>query len=295
MRVEALERGAGAIGPRDYIPAPPFVTSTSTGEFMRYSTCNATDLMHPRFAEICDLLNHPFGWHRKLWEWVFVVHHLLSSGVVAPGSRGLGFGVGEERLPALFASLGAQVMATDAPHDIGAAAGWIETGQHLSSLSRIRYTDLVDGEVFDANVAFRTCDMNDIPSDLVGFDFNWSSCCFEHLGSLEAGCDFILRAVDTLRPGGIAVHTTELNLSSNDETVVAGDTVIYRIRDIKELIRRLRDRGHDASPFVLGPTAQYWDHYVDTPPYQGGVHLKLLLENWVCTSVGIVVRRGPEP
>jgi hypothetical protein len=291
-RISGLEEAAGAIGPRRYVAQREFVRPTSPGEFMPYSTCNATDVMHPRFAEISDALHLEFGWSRKLWEWVFITHHLLTSGVVVPGSRGLVFGVGEERLPAFFAGLGANVVATDAPRDVGESSGWIETGQHVSSLETIRYTDIVDGDIFDSHVSYRTCDMREIPSDLVDFDFNWSSCCFEHLGSLDAGIDFVLRAVETLRPGGVAVHTTELNLSSNDETVTHGDTVIYRLRDIEALIRALRERGHEVTPFRLGPTDQYWDHYVDVPPYRGGVHLKLLLEGYVCTSVGIVVRRG---
>ena len=178
--------------------------------------------------------------------------------LVQPGSRGLVFGVGSERLPALFASLGANIVATDAPTEVGEADGWAETGQHFSSLAQIRYPEIVAGEVFDANVSYRTCDMRDIPAELSGFDFNWSSCCFEHLGSLDAGMDFVIAAVEnTLRSGGIAVHTTEFNLTSNEHTVTEGPTVIYRRRDIDELVRRLRDRGahregvHRRAPFAL--------------------------------------------
>jgi hypothetical protein len=291
-RVQALEAQLGAAEDHFYLPIAN-VEPTSSETFMRYSTCSAADVLHQRYAEICAMLQHPCDWHRKLWEWVFIVHHLVESGVVAPGSRGLVFGVGTERLPALFASLGATIVATDAPGDVGESQGWIETGQHVGSLERIRYPEIVDGAVFDANVSFATCDMRDIPPDLTGFDFNWSSCCFEHLGSLGGGMDFVVNAVEkTLRPGGIAVHTTEFNLSSNDHTVTQGATVIYRRRDIEELISRLRDRGHTVKEFVIAPASHHWDFHVDTPPYTSKVHLKLLLQRYVTTSAGIVVERG---
>ncbi len=291
-RIELIEARVAAREDHFFVPSPPFPPAP-LDEFMRYSTCSSADFVHPRYVEICGMLKHPCDWHRKLWEWVFVVHHLLESGVVSPGSKGLVFGVGSERLPALFASLGAKILATDAPSDVGEAEGWVETGQHLSSLAQIRYPEIVDGEVFGANVSFSTCDMRNIPSELVDFDFNWSSCCFEHLGSLEAGMDFVVNAVEnTLRKGGVAVHTTEFNLTSNDLTVKEGPTVIYRRRDIEELVQRLRDRGHIVKEFTVAPPSHYWDFHVDTPPYTSKVHLKLLLERYVTTSVGIVVQRG---
>ena len=135
--------------------------------------------------------------------------------------------------------------------------------------------------------------MNNIEPDLVDFDFNWSSCCFEHLGSIEAGLQFVVNAVEkTLRVGGIAVHTTEYNLSSNDATVESGDTVIFRNRDILELVNRLRDRGHIVQPLVVAPNSHHLDFHIDMPPYLHNPHLKLLLWSHVATSAGIVVRRG---
>lgn len=270
-----------------------FTEKNSSATFMPFSTCSANDFLHPRYLEICGLMKHPFVWHRKLWEFVFVIHQLLESGVVKPGSKGLVFGVGTERLPALFASMGAKIMATDAPVDLGRKKGWLDSSQHSSSLMQIRYPEIVDGAVFDANVSYQPCDMTNIQPELAGFDFNWSSCCLEHLGSLEAGILFVINAVEkTLRVGGIAVHTTEFNLSSNDDTVTVGDTVIYRHRDIEELVQRLRDRGHIVKPFITAKDSHYLDFHVDVPPYKDTLHLKLKLMGYVATSVGIVVQRG---
>lgn len=292
-RIESLENKLSLADKHQYVPAPPFPEITPLTLFMKFSTCSAADFMQPRFMEICGLMKHPFVWHRKLWEWVFVIHHLLESGVVKPGSKGLVFGVGAERLPAVFACMGAKIVATDAPISIGEEGGWKKTGQYINNLSQIRYTEIVSSDVFDSNVSYQICDMNDIQPDLSEFDFNWSSCCFEHLGSLEAGMQFVINAVEkTLRVGGFAVHTTEFNLSSNDETIEEGNTLIYRRRDIEELVARLRDRGHIVQNFIVAPSIHYWDFHVDVPPYTHIPHLKLMLQKYVTTSVGIVVQRG---
>ena len=55
--------------------------------------------------------------------------------------------------------------------------------------------------------------MNAVPDDLGRFDLVWSSCALEHLGTPQAGLDFIMRTLDLLEPGGLAVHTTELELT----------------------------------------------------------------------------------
>ena len=292
-RVDEMQLQLDTARQRQYLPVPPFPDLSPSTPFMSYSTCNAGDILHPRYQEICDLLKHPFMWHRKMWEWVFIIHHLVESGLVKSGSRGLVFGVGIERLPSLFASMGAKIVATDTSTEHAQAAGWANTREHSANLQTLRYPEIIDGDLFDSNVSYRVCDMNNIEPDLVDFDFNWSSCCFEHLGSIEAGLQFVVNAVEkTLRVGGIAVHTTEYNLSSNDQTVASGDTVIFRNRDILELVQRLRDRGHIVQPFVVAPNSHYWDFHIDAPPYAHNPHLKLLLWSHVATSAGIIVQRG---
>ena len=170
MRTLELEHQVASMRQRQYLPMPPFPGAAPDTPFMASSTCNATDILHTRYAEICELLKHPMMWHRKLWEWVFVIHHLQESGLVKPGCRGLVFGVGNERLPALFASMGAQIVATDAIAEQAEVSGWTDSNQHASNLDGLRWAELVDADVFDRNVTFRVCDMNNIAPDLVDFD-----------------------------------------------------------------------------------------------------------------------------
>jgi SAM-dependent methyltransferase len=287
------ERVARALSQRTFWPLLPSMNHDAALPFMPYSSCSAADMLHPRYSELSSLLHHPPVFHRKLWEWIFVMHHLLEAGVIDSGKRGICFGVGSEALPALFAARGSAIMATDAPPSISESSGWVESGQHAASRESLRQPNICPNDRFDELVTYRYCDMNDIDSDLAGYDFAWSSCCFEHLGSIEAGMQFVINCVDRcLKPGGVAVHTTELNLSSDEDTLTSGGTVLYRRRDIIELVRRLTESGHDVQPFNQAPDEHVLDFHVDVPPYTHDPHLKLNLSGYVTTSVGIVVRRG---
>jgi hypothetical protein len=204
--------------------------------------------------------------------------------------RGIGFGVGIELLPSLFASLGTEVTATDAPSD---ELGWGLGGQRSESAGQLFYENMVSREIFDRLVHFEPCDMNDIPAHLAGYDFCWSSCAFEHLGSLQNGCDFVINSVEkTLRIGGVACHTTELNMSSDDATIEEPGLSLYRKSDLVTLCTTLAERGHVVEPLRIEAGDLPPDYLVDLPPYCEDLHLKLLLEQYVSTSVGIVARRG---
>jgi hypothetical protein len=137
--------------------------------------------------------------------------------------------------------------------------------------------------------------MRDIPADLRDFDFCWSACSLEHIGTLDAGLEFIEQSIETLRPGGIAVHTTEFNLHSNDDTVESGPTVIYRERDLMALRDRLEAAGHEVAAFDLSPGDGLLDRYVDIPPYNDQPCLRFLFASYTLTSVAIIVRRGHAP
>jgi SAM-dependent methyltransferase len=260
---------------------------------MQFASCSAADFVHPDFERIAaGLGTSPPHFHRKLWEYVYVVHHLERLGVLRPATRGLGFGVGTEPLTASFAARGCDIVATDAPGDIAEEAGWNSTRQHGSNLALLNSHGLCDPDEFASRVQHRFVDMNAIDADLTGFDFCWSACCFEHLGSLRHGLDFVVASVEQcLGPGGVAVHTTELNLSSNTDTFESPLLSVYRRRDLDELAGELRSRGHTVSAITVAPDASYLDRYVDVPPYDGDLHLKLELAGHVATSVGIVVQK----
>jgi hypothetical protein len=51
----------------------------------------------------------------------------------------------------------------------------------------------------------------------------------------------------------VACHTTELNFCSNEETIETEWTVIYRRKDLEELIQILQERGHHVEPLRIEP------------------------------------------
>jgi hypothetical protein len=123
------------------------------------------------------------------------------------------------------------------------------------------------------------------------FDFNWSSCVSEHLGSTQHVIDFVYNSMKVLKPGCVSVHTTEFNVCSNVDTVETGDTVIFQRRDIQAIIDRLSAEGYDVEEMDWSFGINPLDNYVDLPPYKQNTHLKLMLSGYITTSIGLIVRK----
>ena len=252
--------------------------------------CTAAQFDEPVYDQWAARIHEAKHLHRKQWEFIYILQALDRAGMLQPGRRGLGFGVGGERLPALMAAIGAHVVATDLPQEDHRAQEWRATGQHSSELAALHYPEICDEAAFRAAVRFRPVDMTQIPADLRGFDFCWSACAYEHLGSIAKGLAFVEASLETLRPGGVAVHTSELNLTSNRKTVDNHGTVLFRRRDMEKLAHRLIAAGHDVAPFNFDAGTQPEDRHIDLPPY-GPEHLKMVLGAYVTTSFGIIVRK----
>ena len=279
--------------PEDNRTAPEQKSSKITAEskpLLHSRMCTQEQVESPRFRMWAERLHEePDRLHRKLWEYCYIAEALDERGMLQPGMTGLGFAVGIEPLASLFASMGATIVATDIDPEEAAARGWIDTNQHAAGLDALNLRGLCPEPLFRSNCSFQPVDMNAIPSDLTGFDFIWSSCAFEHLGTIDLGIEFVVNAMKCLKPGGIAVHTTEFNCSSNNATVTEGDTVLFRRRDFESLAYRLEKAGHHLKlDFTAGSLPA--DHFVDIPPYKQDVHLKLMIDDHVVTSYGIVVR-----
>lgn len=231
--------------------------------------------------------------YRKQWEFVFIAQTLYERGLLAPGRRGLVFGAGEEPLPALFASFGAQIVATDQARDTAEEGGWTRTGQHTHDLSALNRHGICTERMFNELVSFMAVDMNAIPDSLNDtFDFCWSACSLEHLGSLQNGLDFIEHSLKTLKPGGIAVHTTEFNLSSDDDTIESRDLSLYRRRDIDAFIAKMTAKGYITSPVDWELGEGFAETVVDLPPFgRGEPHIRLKAGQYDTTSIGLIIER----
>lgn len=283
---------------RDFLSAPGtgrlasvIVDRRATLEQPISQMCTAHQMQEPLYAEWCRRIGQAPSRHRKQWEFVFISRVLEHHGALRKGSRGLGFGVGIEPLASVFAAEGCHILATDLAADDDRATVWNNTDQLGANLRQIHHPHLCDEKTFFDHVSYRAVDMNAIPADLTGFDFTWSSCAYEHLGSIEAGLAFFENSLATLNPGGLAVHTTELNLSSNTDTLNDGTTVIFRRRDFEALADRLILQGHEVFPITFDSGESELDRIIDLPPYSSDPHLRLALLRWVATSFGMAVRK----
>lgn len=257
----------------------------------RSELCKAKDCQAGWYRHWCNLLSETPNFHRKQWEFIFIMQALWERGCIAKGKKGLVFAVGAEPLPAMFASFGCQILATDIFPEKGIEMGWGKSNQLCFGIESLNTRQLCNAQNFIDLVTYRPVDMNDIPGDITGFDFNWSSCSFEHLGSLEKGFKFLKNQMNTLKPGGWAVHTTEYNLSSNDLTQENNDTVIYRQRDIEYIVGELKNEGHFVEEVDLSIGGLPEDFIVDTEPHQQKIHLKLQIDKYVATSIGLIIQK----
>lgn len=255
------------------------------------SVCKAQDFSQEWYRYWCGKLGESPRFHRKQWEYVYILQALAERDCLQPGKRGLGFAVGTEPLPSVMASLGCDVLATDIHPEQGILQGWDRANQLCSGLDSLYKCDICDRETFYKRVEYLPVDMNAIPSSLRNYDFNWSSCSFEHLGTIEKGLDFLEKQLVTLKPGGWAVHTTEYNISSNDATQDHDPTVVFRQRDIEQVARQLRDQGHCVEELDYSIGALPEDFAVDFLPHTQEVHLKLQLGAFVVSSIGLIIRK----
>lgn len=260
---------------------------------VRSKLCTQADMQEPWMTEWCAAMGEPLQLHRKHWEFAYIARVLDQLGLVEEGRKGLGFGVGREPLVSAFAAKGVEVLATDLDPEAREAEGWVRSGQHVSdgAAATMLREHVVDRTTFERLVSWAPVDMRAIPDSLQGFDFCWSACSLEHLGTLDLGLEFIENSLRTLKPGGIAVHTTEFNLDSDDETIEAGPTVVYRKRDMLALKARLEEQGHEVAAFDFDRGEGLLDRYVDVPPYAEEPVLRFWFANTTLTSVAIVVRK----
>ena len=262
------------------------------------------DIESEWFAYWCNELKVIPLYHRKLWEFAFCLQSLQDLGALQPGKKGFGFGCGEEPLASYFSSRNIYAVVSDLSPEQSVGMGWSDTGQHTSSLDKAYHPKLVNKEQFSTHVSHMFIDMNDIPDVEEPYDFCWSICALEHLGSIEKGLNFIENSLKVLKPGGVAIHTTEYNYMSETETIDNYPIVLFLKKHFIGLKEKLAAKGHR----LLGPSFdvgnQILDRFIDLPPYAAtgeyydndgtindymGAHLKLSLNGFPSTCYGLII------
>jgi hypothetical protein len=266
---------------------------------------NHEDFTTKAYKFFCDEIKENPRFHRKQWEFFVISREILKYFGTIEGKNGLGFAVGEEILLEYFVKKGAKITGTDLDINDANAGDWKNTNQHLSNFN---LRGIVDKNIFDNSFTMDYVDMNYIPKKYLKskFDFIWSSCALEHLGSIKNGLDFIKNSLGCLKSGGIAVHTTEYNLSSEIDHCDHKSSSIYSKNDILILKNELELLGHKVLPINFNRKNNPINNYVDKPNYCNGksvelceeimknpqnkCHINLLLHNkYISTSIYIVI------
>ena len=73
----------------------------------------AGQFQEPEYTRWCAAIGEVPKLHRKQWEFVYILRMLEVHGMLEPGKRGLGFGVGREPLVATIAAHGPSLLAPD--------------------------------------------------------------------------------------------------------------------------------------------------------------------------------------
>lgn len=258
--------------------------------------CTQRDVESDWLGFWCSEIHCAVIYHRKVWEICYVAQAMYTHGMLAPGKTGLVFGCGEEPLPSLFAKYGAKILATDLDPGSAESAKWIETRQHSSTIERLRMANVCPDPELRKNIDLRYVDMNHIPADLHGkFDFCWSTCSLEHLGSIENGLRFIEESLKTLKPGGVAIHTTEWNMNDEGGTVDHSHTVLFQKKHLLDVIERVRRLGYTVAEPDFTHGEDLFDGITDLPPHgpHGAdvMHLRLALSGYRCTSWGMIIQK----
>lgn len=228
----------------------------------------------------------------KFWQNAIIVQALWERiDFTKPSVSGAGFGVGQERLPALFAKYGVHIMATDQDFTASKAKHW-QKHELTNGAKSLNQLEICGSKLFKERVDYMAVDMTKIPSKLAGkYNFVWSNCALGHLGSIDAGLKFIEQSLSCLRPGGWAVHTTELNVLSNTKTADSGSTVIFRLRDIERLQKRLLSKGFELSPLQMTLGDNGADAKVSMRPQFGNDYSKIQVGGHLATQTLLIIHK----
>jgi hypothetical protein len=236
----------------------------------------------------CAELHERPRYHRRIWEFAYVLQALLEGDALAPGAKVLALGAPE---PAMLSYLALKNVRS------------VVSGPQAP---RPRH-DLVDQAVFNGNVQHKPASDGQLTKGHSGFDACWSVGQACAMGSIRAGMDFILQSMATLKPGGLAVHLFDFNYADDDRTIDNWSSVLFQRRHIEALTAELKAAGHAPAKLDLHVGHQPMDRFIDPPPFDTGqteafdrlwrdgwqaAHLKVAMDGFAVTSFGVICRRG---
>lgn len=224
--------------------------------------------------------------HRKQWEFAYVAHQIKTKVLESNNTdlKAIVFGAGKERIVSYAAGLGVNVLASD--YVDNKTVNWGISNQLSRKKEDLYYDILLDKDTFDKNVTFENIDMrqiNHLPQNT--YDFVWSICSLEHVGSIDESIKFINNATNLLKPGGIAIHTTEFCIYKySDVDLTRGGTVFFQYNDLSKI--KGLDPENESNRFIisLGDFIT-----IDRNPFRDYNHTYLQFAGFVATSIAFTI------
>lgn len=234
---------------------------------------------------------------RKWWEWDYLAGCAETLGLLRPGARAVGMGVGHEPLIFYFAQAGCSVLATD-----------LYAGNTAWSEARFGQTEAVHAASPKPypreNVEIAHADMRRLPCEDASADFVWSCSSIEHVPTLIDLFDVMHEAYRVLKPGGYALLTTEYAVSGQPYLlpgVNAWDAGLLGTLESafggfewvgpRDLTYAQAHPANAARPRRYPPPGhQHRYPQAIAEPFRGG-HMGVLLGVSVCVPIGLVLRK----
>ena len=241
--------------------------------------CTRAQFREAAYRERCLRLGEVPFIHRQQWEIVYALASLEARGAVGPGKRGIVIGAISGALPAVLAAAGCEVAVVAPRVDPATLPGAVERGLCTDEAFRTRVT------VRNDPVALA----QQAPGSL---DFVCTFGVPDAAGSIERGLALLKASFAWLRPGAAAVHTATFNLSSNYGTIERQGTCALRRFDLETIGAFAARAGAPMAPLTLADGDDPVDAFVATPPYVAQPHLKLRVDRYVLTSIGLAFARA---
>ncbi len=199
-----------ALQPFDrWVIAPAPSASFNPNEVPLNKVCRVADAANPLWRRGYRDLGFPEDrdrFHRKIWEFNQTLFGLRSLRRLAPDAVALGIGCGHEELMYFLANRVARVVATD-----------LYEGSYIGGESD---ADVLEHPEKYAPFTYRADHlevrrMNGLALDAAdaAFDFAFCLSSIEHFGSLDDKLQALREMFRVLKPGGVAVVTTEVILN----------------------------------------------------------------------------------
>ncbi len=190
--------------------------------------CDAADWFQPDIHEIItNELRETPRFHRKQWESAMIFLALRQAGKLRPDSMGLSMGGGKELILYAIAPHLRQLVVTDL-YDAQTAWDCAKTNDPDAFIKQNK-----PFPVDDEKLKALRMDMRDLLFPDRSFDFCYSTCAVEHIGTREDFLKHFNEVARVLKDDGVYVFTTEV--SYGNQTIKDEHNYVFSLWELHEI------------------------------------------------------------